>query len=226
MGAAAIVVAAALVALAAVLGGDFSDTDGRILVTLAALLYTGGAAICGLTLVDRGPGRPLGWVITGAAPVCLAFVGWAIWSFAFDGGGNETADKLAWSAVLALLAGLIATTGLLLARRRAIVALAAAAGALAALAATVSVAGIWIEPDSESFVKALAVLWILAGPAYFLVPILQRFSSVGAEEAAVRILAELDGVELVASRGSLDGVRVDSPAPGEQLVLRRRAGFE
>jgi hypothetical protein len=53
MGAAAIVVAAALVALAAVVKGDFSDTDGRILVTLAALLYTGGAAICGLALVDR-----------------------------------------------------------------------------------------------------------------------------------------------------------------------------
>ena len=158
MGAAAIVNAAALVALAAVLGGDFSDTDGRILVTLAALLYTGGAAICGLTLVDRGPGRPLGWVITGAAPVCLAFVAWAIWSFAFDGGGNETADKLAWSAVLALLAGLIATTGLLLARRPGLVRLAAVAGALAGLAVAVSVVGIWAEPDSETFIKALAVL--------------------------------------------------------------------
>ncbi len=139
------------------------------------------------------------------------------------GGGNETADKLAWSAVLALLAGLIATTGLLLARRPALVGLAAAAGALAALAATVSVAGIWIEPDSASFVKALAVLWILAALAYFLVPILQRFSSVGAEEAAIRVLAELDGVELVASRGLVEGVRVDPPASGEGLVLRRRS---
>jgi len=122
MGAAAIVVAT-LVALAAVRGGDFSETDGHILVTRAALLYTGGAAICGLTLVDRGSGRLLGWTVAGAAPVCLAFVAWAIWSFAFDGGGNETADKLAWSAVLALLAGLIATTGLLLARRPALVGL-------------------------------------------------------------------------------------------------------
>lgn len=223
MGAAAIVAAAALVALAAVLGGDFSDTDGRILVMLAALLYTGGAAICGLTLVDRGSGRLLGWTVAGAAPVCLAFVTWAIWSFAFDGGGNETADKLAWSAVLALLAGLVATTGLLLARQPGLVRLAAAAGALAALAATVSVAGIWTEPDSESFVKALAVLWILAALAYFLVPILQRFSSVGAAEAAIRVLAELDGVELVASRALVEGVRVEPPASGERLVLRRRS---
>ena len=105
MGAAAIVVVAALVALAAVVKGDFSDTDGRVLVTLAALLYTGGAAICGLALVDRGRARLLGWIVAGAAPACLAFVAWAIWSFAFDGGANETKDKLAWSAVLAFSPG-------------------------------------------------------------------------------------------------------------------------
>ncbi|MBM2822766.1 MAG: hypothetical protein HW413_1512, partial [Thermoleophilia bacterium] len=88
MGAAAIVVAAALVALADVVKGDFSDTDGRILVTLTALLYTGGAAICGLALVDRGRARLLGWIVTSAAPVCFGFIAWASWSFVFDGGGN------------------------------------------------------------------------------------------------------------------------------------------
>lgn len=222
MGAAAVVVAAALVALAAVVKGDFSDTDGRILITLAALLYAGGAAICGLALVDRGPGRSLGWVVTGAAPVCLGFVVWAIWSFTFDDGGNETADKLAWSAVLVVLAGLIATTGLLLARRPGLVRLAVAAGALAILAVTVSVAGIWTEPESATFVKVLAVLWILTGLAFVLVPILQRFSNVGADEAAIRVLGELDGVELVASRSSVEGVRAELPISGERLVLRRR----
>ena len=55
MSAAAIVAAAALVALGAVVRGGFSDTDGRILVTLAALLYTGGAAFSGLALVDHDP---------------------------------------------------------------------------------------------------------------------------------------------------------------------------
>ena len=222
MSAAAIVVAAALVALGAVVRGDFSDTDGRILVTLAALLYTGGAAISGLALVDRGPGRLLGWIVAGAAPVCLASVLWAIWSFGFDGGGNETADKLASSAVLALLAGLMATTGLLLARRPALLGLAAAAGALAGLASGVSIAGIWTEPHSDAFVKALAALWILAALAYFLVPILQRFSNVGAEETAIRVLAELDGVQIVASRVQVEGVDVEPPGPGERLVLRRR----
>lgn len=222
MGVAAVVVAAALVALAAIVTGDFSDTDGHILLTLAALLYTGGAAICGLALVDHGPGRSLGQVVTSAAPVCLGFVVWAIWSFTFDGGGSETADKLAWSAVLVLLVGLIATTGLLLARRPELVRLSLVAGALALLAATVSVAGVWAEPDGTTFAKALAVLWILTGLAYFLVPILQRFSNVGADEASVRVLAELEGVELVAARGLIEGVRAEPHAPGEHLVLRRR----
>jgi hypothetical protein len=223
MGAAAIVVAAALVALTAVVKGDFSDTDGRILVTLAALLYTGGAAICGLALVDRGPARVLGWVVAAAATVCLGFAALAIWSFAFDGGGNETADKLAWSAVLVLLSGLMATTALLLARRPGLAGLAAVSGVLSGLAAAASVTAIWAEPDSETLlVKALAVLWILAALAYFLVPILQRFSSVGAVETSIRVLGQLDGVELVASRLPIEGVEIEPPGAGEHLVLRRR----
>ncbi len=220
IGAAAILVAAALIALAAVLKGDFSDTDGDILFTLAALLYTGGAALSGLALVDRGPARLLGWLVAVASPVCLGLVVWAIWSFV-DEQDNDPQSRLAWSAVLLLLAGLVSTTGLLLARRRALVGLASAAGALAGLAATLSVVGIWTEPDSDAFVKALAVVWILAALAYFLVPILQRFTTAG-EPATIRVLAKLDGVELVASRVPVEGVEVEPPRPGERLALRRR----
>jgi hypothetical protein len=222
VGAAAILVVAALVALGAIVRGDFSDTDGRILVTLGSLLYTGGAALAGLALVDRGPARTLGWLVAAAAPACLGLVAWAIWSFVGDGEGNVNADKLAWSSVLALLAGLMATTGLLLQRRLALSRLAAGAGAFAALAATLSIVGIWTDPEGDAFIKAIAALWILAVLGWLLVPVLQRFSSVGAEEAAVRVLAELDGVEIVASRGSVKGIRVDAPSSGERLFLRRR----
>ncbi|HWQ24752.1 MAG TPA: hypothetical protein VNK94_11660 [Gaiellaceae bacterium] len=221
IGAAAILVAAAAVALAAVLRGDFSDTDWRILATLAALLYTGGTALSGLALADRGRARAVAWAVVAAAPVSLALVLWAVWRFVGDGDG-ETEVKLAWSSVLALLAGLVSTTGLLLARGPLLVRLAGAAGVLAALAAGLSVTGVWTEPASDTFVKALAALWILAGLGYFLVPVLGRFSSAAAEEHAVRVLAELDGVELVASRGPVEGVRVEPPVPGERLVLRRR----
>jgi hypothetical protein len=223
IGAAAILVAAALVALVAVLRGDFSDTDVRILVTLAALLYTGGAALAGLALVDRARGPWLGWLVAVAAPVCLGFVLWAIWSFVGNGGGNENADRLAWSAVLALLAGLISTTALLLARRRELVALAVAAGLLAGLAALLAGVGIWTEPDSDTFAKVMAAVWILAALCYFLVPVLQRFRGATVEPTAFRILGELDGVELIASRDPVKGVAVEAPRPGELLVLRRRA---
>jgi hypothetical protein len=222
IGAAAILVAAALIALEAVAQGDFSDTDGRILVTLAALLYTGGAALAGLALVDRRVATTVGWLVAAAAPVCLAFVAWGIWSFVDEGDGNETADKLAWSWVLVLLAGLMAATALLLARRHALVRFAALSGALSGAAAGLAVLGIWSEPDSDAFVKVLAALWILAALSYFLVPVLQRFTAAGERESPARIVAELDGVELVASRYAIEGVAVQPPASGERLFLRRR----
>ena len=127
-----------------------------------------------------------------------------------DGDGNETADKLAWSSVIVLLGGLIATTGLLLARRPCSPLLAGGAGALAALAAALSVVGIWTENDDDAFIKLLAVLWILTLLAYFLVPVLQRFTSAGTAPEEVRVLASEGDVELVATRAP-DGRAIDAP---------------
>jgi hypothetical protein len=219
IGAAGLLAAAALVGLVAVHRGDFSENDGRILATLAALLYTGGTALAGLALVDRGSARALGWLVAAASPICLAVVLWGLWSFAFDGGAEDAA-LAAWSAVLVLLAGLVGSTGVLLARNRALVALAYTAGGLAALAAGLSVVGIWTEPEGDTFVKVVAVLWILTALAYFLVPVLQRFTTAG-EETSARLLAQLDGVELVASRKPVEGIPVESPKRGERLTLRR-----
>ena len=214
--AAAALVVAALIALAAVVRGDFSDTDGRILITLAALLYAGGTSLAGLALVDRGRARIFGWTVAGIGPSGLAVVLWAIWSFVFEG-ENEPASKLGWSSVLVLLTALVSSTALLLARREALVRLAWGAGALAGSATIVSVAGIWAEPADEAFIKIVAILWILTGLAYFLVPILQRMTSTGSQET-FRVLAELDGIELVATR-SLDGVEPRLER-GERLALR------
>ena len=108
---------------------------------------------------------------------------WAIWSFVFEG-ENEPASKLGWSSVLVLLAALVSSTALLLARREALVRLAWGAGALAGSAAIISIAGIWAEPEADAFVKVVAILWILAALAYFLVPILQRMTSAGSQETS------------------------------------------
>lgn len=219
IGAAGIVVLAALVALVAIVGGSFSEDDVRVLLTLAALLYAGGTGLAGLAVAERGPARFLGRVVAAGSPLALGLVLWAIWSL---DGGDEPQLKLAWSAVLVLLAGLLATTALLLARSAALVALARASGGLAALATALSVGAVWAGDGGDVLLKAIAALWILTAGTYFLVPILGRFSSAGTGGAApeLRVLAELDGVELVAVRSG-NGLDVHL-VPGERLALRRR----
>lgn len=223
IGAAAILVVAALIALAAILRGGFSDNDARVLLTLGAILYTGGAALTGLALLDRGGARLLGWAVVALAPVSLAFIAWSIWSFTFDGGGNESADKLAWSAAIVVLAALLATTALLFARRRELVALAILAGALAALTATLSIVAIWASPDADAYPKIVGILLVLTVLCYFLVPVLQRYAAGVPTQSDIRILGALDSVELVAVRGDAEGLLVDQPVRGEQLILRRRS---
>ena len=223
LGAAAILVVAALISLVAVLKGSFSDTDGKILGTLAALLYCGGAALAGFALVDRGPALPLGWAMVGLASLTFLLLAGAIWHPIWDEDSN-TAWRLAASGVLYLVAGLVATTGLLLTRRPALQRLAVVAGGLTTAAVSLTLVPVWRDTDPGSTLgKAMGVAWILAALAYLLGPVLQRWSSVGDVETGDRVLAELDGVELVATREPGDMLVVTGrPRPGERLVLRRR----
>jgi hypothetical protein len=216
IGAAAIIVAAALVALTAVLRGDFSDTDGRILGTLGAALLGGATLISGLALVDRG-GRALGWTTVAISVPGFALLVYAIWDFVFESGNDVW--QLGWSGALALLAALMASTAQLLARTARIVRLAWVAGGLATAATVASIAAIWSESPGETLGKLIAALWILAALAFFLVPVLQRFTSAAAPTTAERVLAQLDGVTLVATRSG-EGVDANL-APGERLALRR-----
>ena len=101
--AAAIAVAAALVALVSIVRGDFSETDGRIVGTLALVLYTGGAAFAGLTVVERG--RRLGWALVAGATLCFLLVLPAIWGTFEESGDNDW--ELAWAALGTLLAGFL-----------------------------------------------------------------------------------------------------------------------
>ncbi len=216
IGAAAILIAAALVALTAVLRGDFSDTDGRILGTLAAALLGGATLISGLALVDRG-GRALGWTAVVVAIPGFALLVYAIWDFVFE--GEDDAWQWGWSGALALVAALGAATAQLLAHSERIVRLAWLAGGLATAAAIASIAAIWSESPGDTIGKLIAALWILTALAYFLVPVLQRFTSAGVPKTADRVLAELNGVQLVATRSD-KGVELRLE-PGERLTLRR-----
>ena len=216
IGAAAILVAAALVALVAVLRGDFSDTDGRILGTLAASLLAGSTLVAGLALVEKGA-RVLGWVAVAVAVPAFAAITYSIW-FVLD--GESDAWRWGWAGILALIAALIAVTARLLALSPSLVRLAWVAGFLAALAATTSYVAIWRDDSGDALGRTIAVLWILSGLAYLLVPVLQRFATASTSDVAERLLAELDGVEVVATR-SRNGLAVELH-PGERLVVRRR----
>lgn len=215
IGAAASLVVAALIALAAVLRGNFSDTDGRILGTLAALFLAGGTLISGLMLVERANAL-LGRVAVVVSPIGLGLLVYAIWDFAFDGGGDHW--RYGWAGALTLIAALVAVTARLLAQSPALTPLAVLTGILAGGAASLSVYAIW-NHESDATGKALAVLWILTGVCYFLIPVLERFRA-ETPDPDVRVLASLDDVELVLTR-STDGLVVEL-APGERLLLRRR----
>lgn len=217
IGAAAILIVAALVALTAVLYGEFSDTEGRILGTLATLLLAGGTFVSGLALVDRD-GAVVGRLAALLAPVGFGFVVYAIWEI-FDGSGDVW--RFGWTGLLLLIALLVSVTARLLARSPGIRVLAGVAGVLSGAAATISLYAVW-NHESEDLVEALTALWILTGLCYLLVPVLQRFSAAGpATSAGERIVASLGDVDLIATHAG-DGIDVRL-APGERLALRKRA---
>jgi hypothetical protein len=218
IGAAAILVIAALVAIAAVVRGDFSETDGKILGTLGSLLLCGALAVSGLSLVERGLLPALGWGSVVTATVGFVLLVSAIWS-AFE---SETLARSAGTALVAVVVALLVVTSLLLLRGRVLLGLVAAEACALGIAGLIVVGAIWSDDMSEGAAKADAVFWILGVLAWLLIPVLQRFSSIGVEPSATRVLGELDGVELVASSRRIEGVSVEQPAPGERLVLRRR----
>jgi len=215
LGAAATLVAAALVALFAVFSGDFSDTDFRILGSLGALLLAGGALVSGLALVDRDDAL-LGRMAAVLAPVGLAFLLYAIWDI-LEGSGDEW--RYGWTGVLLLVTLLVAVTARLMARSPGLRPLAATSGVLSTIAAGVSLYAVWND-ESEGLTQILIALWILAVLVYLLVPVFQRSRAATMSESDARVLATLGDIELVAT---ISGGGIDPQlAPGERLVLRRR----
>jgi hypothetical protein len=216
LGAAALLVAAALVAIVALLRGELTETDGHILATLGALLLTGTLGIAGLALVDSNRFANVGWVAAAAAPVEFAILTYWIWS-GFEG---DNLSRVGITTLLVIVGQLAITTQLLLLSGRRLLPLVALTAALVTAAIGGTIAAIWTEPDDTAWAKVLAALWILAGLGWCLLPVLQRFTAAGASTED-RVLAELDGIELVATH-SQEGI---SPrlARGERLVLRRKA---
>jgi hypothetical protein len=217
LGAAALLVVAALVAIVALVRGELTETDGEILLTLGALFLTGAAGLSGLALADTRRYAAVGWASAALAPVEFAILAYWIWN---DLSGDGLA-RVGITTLLVIAAQLAMVTQLLLLSGRRLLPLVAATTVLVVSAAGGTIVAVWAEPDDTTWAKVLAVLWILAGLGWFLLPVLQRFTAAGTPTGE-RVLGTLDDVELVATRtdpAALD-VRL---ARGERLLLRRRS---
>jgi len=217
LGAAALATVAALVAIVAVVNGEFGETEGKIFATLAATFVAGSTTIAGIALLSRGVARPLGLV--GLALASGGYVLWAeqIWA-------QHDSDPY-WHFLITVLAFTLATliaitTRLMLHSPRLLGTLfPATAGAsyLAALTLTVMV----LRDEGDGW-QLFAVLLILALLGEILAPILDRYAE--AEEHAERLLGTVAGASVLAVRGSGQVVRIGDEEValrnGERIVVR------
>jgi hypothetical protein len=216
LGAAALLVAAALVAIVALLRGELTNTDAHILLTLGALFATGANALAGLALVESRRYVAVGRVATALAPVEFAVLAYWIWS---GSEGDDTISRLGTTTLVLLLGQIAIVTQLLLLSNRRLLGLVLATDVLVVVAVGGTISALWAEPDDTLWAKLLAATWILAALGWFLLPVLQRLTTAGVATED-RVLGELDDVELVATR-SQPGLDVQL-ARGERLLLRRK----
>ncbi|HSC72819.1 MAG TPA: hypothetical protein VLB89_01550 [Gaiellaceae bacterium] len=220
LGAATLVCIAALVAIAAIVNGDFGDTEGKIFATLATAFVAGAAAIAGIACLERSVSRPFG--ILGVTLALLGFVLWTdqIWQEHDSGGYWKLLGLiLTWTLVV-----LVVTTTRLMTRSPQLVRTLYPATATAAAGAGLTMSVMVLRSNGDGW-QLFAVLLILALLGETLTPILERFVTTPAsEQPSERVLGEIAGAVVVAVRGSDRSVRVgdrDVPlADDERIVIR------
>jgi hypothetical protein len=198
IGAAALLCVAALIGLAALLGGNFSDTDWKVLATTGVIFLTGSTAVSGYALVERRRLVVLGWAAVGLAPIWFLILTAATWG----AGGGEW--KWTWTALTLPLAELVLLTNILMLRDSRFAALALGTSVALGLATLLVLFAIWSEGNTGS-ASAVGALLILTALGYFLLPILQRLAGVPPSAAraeappnAETVVARVEGLDLVA----------------------------
>jgi len=222
LGAATIVTVAALVAISAILNGDFGDTEGKIFATLATAFVAGSTAIAGIACLERGVSRPFG--LLGVLLATFGFLLWAdqIWEEHHSSGYWKLLGLLlTWTFVV-----LVVTTTRLMTRSPQLVSTLFPATTVAALGAGLTVSAMILRENGDGW-QLFAVLLVLAVLGEALTPILQRYSSATADEApSERVLGEIAGAVVVAVRSGHSGRRIhlggrEIPiAEDEQIVIR------
>jgi hypothetical protein len=215
LGAAALASVAALVAIGAVLNGDFGETEGKIFATLAATFVAGSSAVAGIALLAREASRPLAY-----AGVFLAVGGYVLWAEQIwaehdsDGYWKLLILILTWT--LAVL--LVSTNRLLIHSERLARTLYPATAAVTGAAALVATVML-LREEGDGW-QLFAVLLILAVLGEVLAPILDRYAAT-AEAPAERLLGTVGGASVFAVRGLARTVRLN----GSQVQLRDDEGI-
>jgi hypothetical protein len=151
----------ALIAILALLAGDFDETEGKILATTGGFALASLFAMRGTILLDQGRNRDLGWTVVALSALAFLLELKVVW---IDTGDSEVTWKaLAITAGLAGALGQIATS---VARRRptdppSLRPLGWAAGACAlTVEALIAIAAIE-EVDDAGFYRFLAAVFVL-----------------------------------------------------------------
>jgi len=167
IGAAGLLGLAALISIVAILRGEFTETDGKILGTLGAAFLAGSSSLAGLALIERRELVPLGWAVAAVSAIGFAVLTWQVW--------NEfTSENWSLDTITVVVAGLMLATSRLLHRRFAWLWWMSAG--LTSVTAVVYVWAIHADPQGDNWGKALGTVGILTVLAWFLVPVLGRTS--------------------------------------------------
>ncbi len=224
LGAATLISVAALVAIGAILSGDFGETEGKIFATLATAFVAGSTAIAGIACLERSVSRPL--AVLG---VVLAAGGLLLWT---DQIWEEHHSTQYWKLlglilIWTLVILVVATTRLMTSSPQLLRSLFPATAATAAAAGAV-ISAMVLRDDGTGW-QLFAVLLIVALLGEALTPILQRFVTTPAAEApSERVLGEIAGAVVIAVRGrpGAPAVRLgerDVPLRADERVVIRRA---
>jgi hypothetical protein len=222
LGAATIVSVAALVAIAAIVNGDFGDTEGKIFATLATAFVAGSTAIAGIACLERGVSRPL--ALLGVVLATFGFLLWAdeIWEQHHSSGYWKLLGLLlTWT-----LATLVVTTTRLMTRSQRVERTLFRATTVAAVGAGLTVSSMILRENGDGW-QLFAVLLVLALLGEALTPIVERYSAAASDQApSERVLGAIGGAVVVAVRGGRAGRSIrlgDREIPiadDEQIVVR------